>query len=80
MQVKTFITVLVTSLLAGEAVAAITPLIATDPVSACQCPRNCSHKSGSKCKYYSGPSSDTSVLSGKCAYRDGLGLVCIAGN
>ncbi|KAF9783619.1 hypothetical protein IL306_008746 [Fusarium sp. DS 682] len=80
MQVKAFIAVFVSSLLVGEAAAAIKPFIATDPVSACQCPRNCSHKENSKCKYYSGPSSDTPVLNGKCAYRDGLGLVCIAGN
>lgn len=31
---------------------------------ACNCPNNCSHKSGSSCKYYSGPSSDSTVISG----------------
>jgi hypothetical protein len=33
-------------------------------VSACNCPNNCRHKQGSSCKFYSGPSDTSSVISG----------------
>ncbi|THC89984.1 hypothetical protein EYZ11_010558 [Aspergillus tanneri] len=36
---------------------------------ACNCPNNCSHKQGSSCKYYSGPSDGSQVVSGKCEYQ-----------
>ncbi|GAB1216057.1 hypothetical protein ATERTT37_005262 [Aspergillus terreus] len=51
--------------------------IATSPYYACNCPNNCSHKEGSSCKYYSGPSDDSKVISGKCEYQ-GSQLNCIA--
>ncbi|KAH8905246.1 hypothetical protein BR93DRAFT_970051 [Coniochaeta sp. PMI_546] len=50
--------------------------IATDPVSACNCPNNCSHKKGSSCRYYSGPSDSSPVDSGHCEWR-GSTLICI---
>lgn len=31
---------------------------------ACNCPNNCRHVSGSSCKYYSGPSDTSTVISG----------------
>ena len=34
-------------------------------VSACNCPNNCSHKAGSSCKYYSGPSDNSPVVKGR---------------
>jgi hypothetical protein len=34
-------------------------------VSACNCPNNCSHKQGSSCKFYSGPSDTSKVISGR---------------
>ncbi|KAG2414014.1 hypothetical protein HFD88_003205 [Aspergillus terreus] len=37
----------------------------------------CCHKKGSSCKYYSGPSDDSKVISGKCEYQ-GSQLNCIA--
>ncbi|KAK0702737.1 hypothetical protein B0H67DRAFT_595030 [Lasiosphaeris hirsuta] len=52
-------------------------LIATDSYFACNCPNNCSHKQGSSCKYFTGPSNNSPVAKGKCARRDGQ-LVCIA--
>ncbi|KAK7211559.1 hypothetical protein V2G26_018737 [Clonostachys chloroleuca] len=51
-------------------------LIATDPKSACGCPRNCNHKAGSSCKFYAGNSDKSTVVSGKCGKRRD-GLVCI---
>ncbi|KAE8138980.1 hypothetical protein BDV38DRAFT_281541 [Aspergillus pseudotamarii] len=51
--------------------------IATSPYYACNCPNNCSHKKGSGCKYYSGPSDNSKVISGKCEYQ-GSSLNCIA--
>jgi hypothetical protein len=33
-------------------------------VYACNCPNNCKHKQGSSCKYYSGPSDKSKVISG----------------
>ncbi|KAK8102506.1 hypothetical protein PG984_015652 [Apiospora sp. TS-2023a] len=40
-------------------------LIATDPYSACQCPKNCSHKAGSGCKYYKDHTNDSPVIDGR---------------
>ncbi|OIW34636.1 hypothetical protein CONLIGDRAFT_626667 [Coniochaeta ligniaria NRRL 30616] len=61
---------------AGNQMQERTAQIATDPVSACNCPNNCSHKSGSSCKYYSGPSDSSPIDSGKCAWR-GSTLICV---
>ncbi|KAF7594828.1 hypothetical protein BBP40_008158 [Aspergillus hancockii] len=44
---------------------------------ACNCPNNCKHKQGSGCKYYSGPSDKSNVISGKCEWQ-GNQLNCIA--
>ncbi|KAH6645469.1 hypothetical protein BKA67DRAFT_696517 [Truncatella angustata] len=52
-------------------------MVATSPYYACNCPNNCSHKSGSSCKFYSGPSDNSDSVSGKCvsiSYQ----LTCIA--
>ncbi|KAI8958235.1 hypothetical protein F5Y11DRAFT_351757 [Daldinia sp. FL1419] len=46
-------------------------------VAACNCPNNCSHKEGSSCKYYSGPSDKSSVVHGKCRKQNGF-LMCTA--
>ncbi|KAL5358290.1 hypothetical protein BJX96DRAFT_146290, partial [Aspergillus floccosus] len=51
--------------------------IATSPFYACNCPNNCKHKKGSSCKYYSGPSDKSKVISGKCEWQ-GNQLNCIA--
>ncbi|KAF9258710.1 hypothetical protein L218DRAFT_876652 [Marasmius fiardii PR-910] len=69
----TFIPALV-ALFAGQAMGSA--LIATDPVSACGPPNNRGHKAGSSCKYYSGPSDNSPVLSGTCVNRDGK-LICV---
>ncbi|KAI2603691.1 hypothetical protein GGR54DRAFT_644543 [Hypoxylon sp. NC1633] len=58
---------------ANEARAALT---ATDPYYACNCPNNCSHKAGSSCKYYDGPSDSSDTVSGTCASRGGE-LTCV---
>ena len=39
---------------------------------ACNCPNNCSHKQGSSCKYYSGPSDSSPVISGSKLMARGL--------
>ncbi|KAG7096301.1 hypothetical protein E1B28_003747 [Marasmius oreades] len=49
-------------LLVGQAMGGI--LIATDPVSACGPPNNKDHHAGSSCKFYSGPSDSSRVISG----------------
>ncbi|KAI1843449.1 hypothetical protein JX265_013331 [Neoarthrinium moseri] len=74
------------ALFASQAMAAAVPegqdlsprdaLIATNPVAACNCPNNCSHKAGSGCKYKAGTSTDGSTVSGKCADQGGQ-LVCV---
>ncbi|KAG5984639.1 hypothetical protein E4U55_003860 [Claviceps digitariae] len=51
--------------------------IATDAYHACNCPNNCSHKSGSGCKYREGPSGNSPVASGKCTVVAGY-LTCVA--
>ncbi|KAI0137477.1 hypothetical protein BJ170DRAFT_678322 [Xylariales sp. AK1849] len=51
--------------------------IATSPYYACNCPNNCSYRSGSSCKYYGGPSDKSTELSGKCYYV-GNYLSCVA--
>ncbi|KAJ8087876.1 hypothetical protein PM082_006732 [Marasmius tenuissimus] len=61
-------------LFAAQAMGAI--LIATDPVSACNPPNNGDHHAGSSCKYYSGPSSNSPVITGTCAIVDGK-LICV---
>ncbi|KAK7688242.1 hypothetical protein QCA50_008612 [Cerrena zonata] len=67
-------------LLVGQAHAAeITSraaLIAVDPVSACGPPNNSNHKAGSSCKYLAGPSTSSSVISGKCTVVNGT-LKCV---
>ncbi|OTA52376.1 hypothetical protein K449DRAFT_440796 [Hypoxylon sp. EC38] len=58
----------------GAMAAAVDPrmaLIATTAFAACNCPNNCEHKAGSDCKFYSGPSSKSDVLKGKCAKPNG---------
>ncbi|KAK7992374.1 hypothetical protein PG988_001168 [Apiospora saccharicola] len=47
--------------------------VATDPVSACNCPNNCSHKNGSSCKFWS--SDGGHQISGKCVGNESL--VCV---
>ncbi|KAI0123410.1 hypothetical protein BJ170DRAFT_697885 [Xylariales sp. AK1849] len=53
-----------------------TILTATNPVAACNCPNNCSHKAGSSCAYKAGTSTDGSTVKGKCALKKGT-LTCI---
>ncbi|KAI0442204.1 hypothetical protein F4803DRAFT_551366 [Xylaria telfairii] len=48
---------------------------ATDPYYACNCPNNCSHKDGSSCAYYAGPSDTSGVVYGTCVSRGGS-LTC----
>ncbi|OTA62654.1 hypothetical protein K449DRAFT_464778 [Hypoxylon sp. EC38] len=52
-------------------------LIAVDAVAACNCPNNCSHGNGSSCKYLAGPSTSSSVISGKCTPEADGTLICI---
>ncbi|KAG6133309.1 hypothetical protein E4U28_006211 [Claviceps purpurea] len=52
--------------------------IATDAYHACNCPNNCGHKSGTGCRFFAGPSSNSNVLTGKCESVGGY-LSCIAG-
>ncbi|KAI1370513.1 hypothetical protein F4677DRAFT_438247 [Hypoxylon crocopeplum] len=73
MQFNMFITAL-SVLFAGQAMGAA--LTATDPVSACNCPNNCSHGLGSSCAYKAGVSTDGSTINGKCADVSGT-LTCI---
>ncbi|KAK7038790.1 hypothetical protein VNI00_010677 [Paramarasmius palmivorus] len=61
-------------LFAGQAFGAT--LTATDPVSACNPPNNGDHTVGSSCKYYSGPSDSSPVVSGECTDVGGT-LTCI---
>ncbi|KAI0742582.1 hypothetical protein C8Q80DRAFT_1189495 [Daedaleopsis nitida] len=72
---KTTVIAAVGLLFAGQAMGAA--LIATDPVSACNCPNNCSYRAGHSCKYFSGPSNTSPVLSGTCVNENGT-LTCIA--
>ncbi|KAK7688253.1 hypothetical protein QCA50_008623 [Cerrena zonata] len=51
-------------------------LIAVDPVSACGPPNNLDHHEGSSCKFLAGPSSKSSVISGKCFFVNGR-LTCV---
>ncbi|OSD05387.1 hypothetical protein PYCCODRAFT_1465293 [Trametes coccinea BRFM310] len=64
----------VTLLFAGQAAASA--LIATDPVSACNCPNNCSYKAGHSCKYKAGPSTSSSTIDGRCTDVGGT-LTCV---
>ncbi|KAI4867927.1 hypothetical protein F4820DRAFT_467062 [Hypoxylon rubiginosum] len=75
MQIKTAVVSIMGLLFAGQTMGIA--VIATDPVSACNCPNNCSYKAGTSCRYYSGPSDSSPVLSGKCADQSGT-LTCIA--
>jgi hypothetical protein len=50
-----------TSLQAKQSILIFLPIV----VSACNCPNNCSHKAGSSCKFYSGPSDSSPVSSGR---------------
>ncbi|KAG7096314.1 hypothetical protein E1B28_003759 [Marasmius oreades] len=61
-------------LLVGQVMGGV--LIATDPVSACGPPNNKDHHAGSSCKFYSGPSDSSRVLSGTCVDRNGK-LTCV---
>ncbi|KAK9421868.1 hypothetical protein SUNI508_05469 [Seiridium unicorne] len=61
---------------AGQDVSPRAALIATDPVSACNCPNNCSHKAGSGCQYKAGVSTDGSTVSGSCFDESGT-LTCV---
>ncbi|KAI1649663.1 uncharacterized protein F4817DRAFT_313390 [Daldinia loculata] len=74
MYFKTAIVSAVALLFAGQAMGAA--LIATNPDAACNCPNNCSHKDGSSCKYYAGPSDSSTVVSGKCRNQNGS-LTCV---
>ncbi|KAJ2971063.1 hypothetical protein NUW58_g9522 [Xylaria curta] len=47
---------------------------ATDPYHACNCPKNCSHKAGSSCKYYTNEHGN--VYKGSCAYGSDGALYC----
>ncbi|KAF2153537.1 hypothetical protein K461DRAFT_293795 [Myriangium duriaei CBS 260.36] len=47
---------------AGQGVSARATLIAPDPTSACNCPKNCSHHAGSSCKFYR----NGNVITGVC--------------
>ncbi|KAK8044411.1 hypothetical protein PG993_004435 [Apiospora rasikravindrae] len=64
------ITLLMASTAMGAAVAPADQLdtreinVATDPVSACNCPNNCSKKNGSSCKFWA--SDGSHKISGKC--------------
>ncbi|THU76503.1 hypothetical protein K435DRAFT_704730 [Dendrothele bispora CBS 962.96] len=62
-------------LFVGQAMGAA--LIATDPVSACNPPNNGDHTVGSSCKFFSGPSDSSPVLSGTCVNQSGT-LTCVA--
>ncbi|KAK7688120.1 hypothetical protein QCA50_008490 [Cerrena zonata] len=66
---------------AGQAQAANTipraALIATDPVAACNPPNNGDHTLGSSCKFFSGPSDSSPVISGTCVPGDGGTLTCV---
>ncbi|KAG5948130.1 hypothetical protein E4U59_003472 [Claviceps monticola] len=70
MQIKTALTAVL--LMVSGATA-----IATDAYHACNCPNNCSHRSGSSCKFRGGPSGNAPVLKGKCEIVGGY-LSCIA--
>ncbi|KAK7038786.1 hypothetical protein VNI00_010673 [Paramarasmius palmivorus] len=50
--------------------------IATDPVAACNPPNNGDHHGGSSCKFYSGPSDSSHVVSGICIDQGGT-LTCV---
>ncbi|KAK8101884.1 uncharacterized protein PG998_006706 [Apiospora kogelbergensis] len=50
-------------------------LVATDKVSACNCPNNCSHKAGSSCKYRKDGTNGSPTIKGKCSDINGK-LVC----
>ncbi|KAK7224621.1 hypothetical protein V2G26_012624 [Clonostachys chloroleuca] len=52
-------------------------LIAITPYFAYNCPNNCNHKDGSSCKYYSGPSNTSAVISGKCTRLPNQPLIWI---
>ncbi|KAK7688258.1 hypothetical protein QCA50_008628 [Cerrena zonata] len=54
-------------------------LIATDPaknIAACNPPNNGDHKVGSSCKFFSGPSDSSPVVSGTCIDQSGT-LTCV---
>ncbi|KAI1086088.1 hypothetical protein F5B19DRAFT_480435 [Rostrohypoxylon terebratum] len=76
MQFKSALISAVALLFAGQAMGAA--MVAADPVTACNCPNNCSHVNGSSCKYHAGPSDKSSVVSGRCTPQDGGRLVCVA--
>ncbi|KAK7038787.1 hypothetical protein VNI00_010674 [Paramarasmius palmivorus] len=60
-------------LFAGQALGAAQ--IATDPVAACNPPNNGDHTAGSSCKFYSGPSDSSHVITGVCVDENGT-LTC----
>ncbi|KAH9890053.1 hypothetical protein C8Q73DRAFT_838395 [Cubamyces lactineus] len=72
---KTALALAVTMLFTGQVMGSA--LIATNPVAACNCPNNCSYRAGHSCRFYSGPSDNSPVLSGKCVDESGT-LTCIA--
>ncbi|CAL1712968.1 unnamed protein product [Somion occarium] len=53
-------------------------LIATNPVAACNPPNNGNHHLGSSCKFFSGPSDKSPVVSGTCINENGV-LTCVRG-
>ncbi|KAI1412337.1 hypothetical protein F5Y13DRAFT_190330 [Hypoxylon sp. FL1857] len=78
--VVSFFALLCANQAAGAALEPRLALIATTAYAACNCPNNCSHKKGSSCKFYSGPTDDSGVLKGKCAKPNsypGSDLECI---
>ncbi|KFH48093.1 hypothetical protein ACRE_009950 [Hapsidospora chrysogenum ATCC 11550] len=79
---KTFVYSVLALVAANQAMGAAVPaedtkvgeaaiLIATDAYYACNCPNNCGHKEGSSCKFYSGPSDNSGIISGHCHYPNG---------
>ncbi|KAI1370487.1 hypothetical protein F4677DRAFT_451366 [Hypoxylon crocopeplum] len=68
---KTIIATAIAALFAGQVMGT-----ATDPYAACNCPNNCSHQVNSSCKFYSGNSDNSDVVSGRCT-SEGNYLVCI---
>ncbi|KAL0571561.1 hypothetical protein V5O48_010402 [Marasmius crinis-equi] len=65
-----------TALLAGQAMGAV--LIATNAVAACNPPNNGDHHLGSSCKFFSGPSDSSPVVSGTCVPGENGVLTCVA--
>ena len=69
---KSFIAVVLSALMAGQALG-----IATDPYYACNCPNNCDREINTSCKYYENHSNTGPIVDGRCKEEGNGIMMCI---